>query len=507
MKNLKAKTENRSGLGVPGRIYNIESKPKKARPRAIAEGVLKKIAPDLKIKPDLSQLKFDQVKESMLGKHVLFQQQEEGKPISGAWVRVDIDNEGKVYNIQNDLVPHPVLEKAAKAKAKKSKVAPRQITEEEAKKIALKAAKVTGNIEGDVTETELTWYSHEGVPILSWKVIVVVKKPVAEWKFYIDVLTKKIIKKVNLIKSLNGSGRVFDPNPVIKLNGVKLTERSKIPDEAYVDVELKGLPKSGFLDGPFVTTKKTAKRVKRTSLKFLFKREDRAFKEVMVYYHIDKVQRYIQELGFDNVLNKPIAVDVDGEKGDNSFYLQNSKSLLFGTGGVDDAEDAEVIVHEYGHAVQDAIIPGFGPEGEALAMGEGFGDYLAASFFANNKPANFRPTFGSWDAHFDGSGKPKCLRRLDSKKKYPKDMHEEEHDDGEIWSSCLWEMRTALGGKQTDKLVIAHHFLLTPKATFKDAANALITTDKNLNRGANEKMIRDVFTERGILAKKKGKNK
>jgi hypothetical protein len=93
MKNLKAKTDKRPGLGVPGRIYDIESKKQKTTPKSIAEKVLKKIAPELKIDADLSQLKFDEVKESILGKHVLFQQQQEGKAISGAWVRVDIDND------------------------------------------------------------------------------------------------------------------------------------------------------------------------------------------------------------------------------------------------------------------------------------------------------------------------------------------------------------------------------------------------------------------------------
>jgi Zn-dependent metalloprotease len=502
MKNLKAKVERKSKGGVPHRIYDVESKTKKGAPRNVAQDVLKKIAPDLKINPDLSQLKFHEIKESILGKHVLFQQQQEGKPISGAWVRVDIDKEGKVYNIQNDLVPETVIQKAGRMKAKKSKAAPKQLTVDEAKKIALAASKVTGKVDAEVTDTELTWYSSNGIPTLSWKVVVSIKKPVAEWKFYIDALTKVIIKKINLLKSANGSGRVFDPNPVIKLNGVMLKEKSAIPDEAYVEVVLKGLSNSGNLDGPFVTTKKTKERIKRKNLKFLFKKEDRAFKEVMAYYHIDKMQRYIQELGFDNVLNKPIAVNIDGAKEDNSYYIPSSKSLLFGTGGIDDAEDAEIIIHEYGHAIQDSIVPGFGPEGEARAMGEGFGDYLAASFFSNNKPASFRPTFGSWDGHFSGSGTPKSVRRLDSKKKYPKDMQYEEHEDGEIWSSCLWQIRTALGGKQTDKLVIAHHFLLTPKATFADAANALIATDKNLNKGANETMIRDVFVQRGILKKK-----
>ena len=46
---------------------------------------------------------------------------------------------------------------------------------------------------------------------------------------------------------------------------------------------------------------------------------------------------------------------------------------------MDDAEDAEVIVHEYGHAVHDAQVPGFGSSEEAGSIGEAFGDYLAVS--------------------------------------------------------------------------------------------------------------------------------
>ncbi|HRH03904.1 MAG TPA: M36 family metallopeptidase [Bacteroidia bacterium] len=503
MKNLQAKVDKHPEFGVPKRIYEIESKMRRATPKVTALKVLKKIASDLKINPNLSQLKFEEIKETVLGSHVLFQQQEAGKPISGAWVRVDIDKTGKVYNIQNDLVPSAILLKASKESAKKGKSSPQQIDLEEAKEIALEAAKIKGNTKGEVIDSELTWYSVDNIPILSWKVIVSVKKPLAEWKFYIDVFTKRIVKKINLLKGANGLGKIFDPNPIVRLNGLKIKKNSLIPDEAYVEVKLTGLKNSGFLDGQFVTTKKTAKRIKRTSLIFTFKREDRAFREVMVYYHIDSMQRYLQKLGFANLLNKQIAVDVDGETTDNSFYIPSSKSLLFGTGDVYDAEDAEVIIHEYGHAIQDAQVPGFGSEGEARAMGEGFGDYLAASFFASKKPEDFLPTFGSWDAYFGGKGSPRCLRRLDSTKKYPKDMKHEEHHDGEIWSSCLWKIRQKLGGELTDKLVIAHHYLLNPKATFADAAKALITADNNLNKGANEKEIRNVFVERGILSKKK----
>ena len=75
--------------------------------------------------------------------------------------------------------------------------------------------------------------------------------------------------------------------------------------------------------------------------------------------------------------------------------------------------------------------------------------------------------------------------RLDSNKKYPRDLHGEVHDDGEIWSACLWELRTALGGPAADKLIIAHHFLLTPNSTFEDAARrGILPNPKRKNRRA-----------------------
>src|SRR5262249_35677232 len=159
----------------------------------------------------------------------------------------------------------------------------------------------------------------------------------------------------------------------------------QIPTEAYITVTLPGLKAGGVLDGPFVSTKRIVNWIKRINRKFIFKRNNRAFKEVMVYFHIDRVQRHLQQMGFNNVLNRPIEVNIDGTTEDNSFYSPSTKALTFGTGGVDDAEDADIILHEYGYAVQDDQVPGFGASHEGGSMGEGFGDFLAASFFSDKK--------------------------------------------------------------------------------------------------------------------------
>jgi Zn-dependent metalloprotease len=516
LKGLTAKAEMHRRYKTPRRIYDIQSAASTKSPRKIADAALKKIAGELKIRPDLSQLKFDKVKDSILGSHVLYQQYHAGKQISNAWIRVDVDKEGRVFNIQNDLVPEPAMVQARKADAKRAASSQaKELSAAQAEARALEAAASAPSDSSEIAHTELCYFPYKGVPTLSWKVIVKTtpkpalaktRKP-AEWKIYLDAETGAILEKRNLLRFVDGKGRVFDPNPVVSLNDTSLRDKSAIPDKAYTEVILRDLKATGFIEGPFVTTKTTRNRIKKKDRDFRFKRVDRAFKEVMVYFHIDRVQRHLQDMGFKNILNRPIPVNIDGQRDDNSHYSPSDKDLTFGTGGVDDAEDAEIILHEYGHAIQDDQLPGFGASDEGGAMGEGFGDFLAASFFSDVKPKEMKPTVGNWDATAYSGDEPPYLRRLDSNKKYPKDIKGEVHDDGEIWSACLWELRAALGRATAEKLVIAHHFLLSRDSGFEDGANGLITADKNLNKGANEKVIRDVFVRRGILPNPKRNGK
>lgn len=511
LKSLNAKADLHQIYKTPCRIFDIECPASKKSPRKIAESILRKVAKDMDIAANLSQLRFEKAKETILGTQVLFQQYHDGKAISGAWVRVDIDKKGKVYNIQSDIVPNKFLERGAKASAAKRKAAAAaetaEITEAAAVKSAIAAAGAESSCE--CLSAESVFYPHEGIPTAAWKFILKNKKgPAGEWRVYVDAITGDVLAKDELLKHQDGSGKVFDPNPVVTLNDTSLEDSSNIPDSAYTEVVLQDLEDSGRLDGPFVSTRTTSNRIRRTNLVFEFNRSDRAFKEVMVYFHIDRVQRYIQELGFDNVLNKQIEVNIDGTTEDNSFYSPSTKALTFGTGGVDDAEDADIILHEYGHAMQDDMLPGFGPSGEARAMGEGFGDYMAASFFADSKAEALIPCVGTWDATSYSGDDPPNLRRVDSNKKYPRDLVGQEHNDGEIWSACLWEIRSALGRRTADRLIIAHHFQLpNSRASFEQAGNALITTDNVLNEGRNEAAIRDVFVRRGIFPNPRRKNR
>jgi Fungalysin metallopeptidase (M36) len=353
-----------------------------------------------------------------------------------------------------------------------------------------------------VVKHEFVHYRIDGVPEPCWKVIVRTERPVGSWKVYIDARDGSVVDRFDLVRRVVGKGRVFDPNPVSALNAPNLRLGSPIPAQAYHDVDLNALDAGGFLDGEFVSTRRTSNRTSSQTNVFTFGSGDRAFREVMAYFHIDRVRRHLADLGFGDVLNHAVEVNVDAMPEDVSQYDPPTKSILFGSGGVPDAEDAEIIVHEYGHAIQDDQVPGFGESVEARAMGEGFGDFLSASFFADQKPAAMRPMVGTWDA--TGYRVPRAfLRRVDGTKKYPKDIRNDVYADGEIWSACLWQMRAQLGQRTAEILVIAHHHLLARDATFKNAANAMLTTDKQLNGGANAAVIRKIFMDRGILPRPK----
>jgi Zn-dependent metalloprotease len=173
--------------------------------------------------------------------------------------------------------------------------------------------------------------------------------------------------------------------------------------------------------------------------------------------------------------------------------------VSFGTGGVDDAEDGEVVIHEYGHSVQDNQVPGFGATVEGGSMGEGFGDYLAGTVNAS-LAGDFQLTcIAEWDATSYAAGVPHCLRRLDSTKHFPEDRVGEVHADGEMWSASLFQIRTALGAAKADTLILQAHFLLTSRANFADGSNALVTAAQNLGFTATEvNTVRTILQSRGF---------
>jgi Fungalysin metallopeptidase (M36) len=223
-------------------------------------------------------------------------------------------------------------------------------------------------------------------------------------------------------------GQVFAPNPVADLGIQTLTDQKDadyfsadpVLARAYHRVTLTDLDGTGALSGTYAKViSETGKAAANTGSGFVYTRDQDQFEQTMGYYWITQAQRYIQSLGFGSTLpdvnRRQQLLRINQFGGDNSFYREGTGKLTItlGKGGVDDAEDAEVIVHEYGHSVQDNQVPGFGTTSDSGAIGEGFGDYLAVTVSEHFAPTADEPCVADWDSTSYTSTTPHCLRRVD----------------------------------------------------------------------------------------------
>jgi len=342
-------------------------------------------------------------------------------------------------------------------------------------------------------EPERVWFPFRTSVLPAWKFRLVRNRPRQDWIVYINARTAHLLSRYdNLSAGRSFPASIFDPSPVTRLGGhgelLDATGRvRRPPDAAYSDVVLSGLRGGPYLAGRRVTTRPTGRRVPRVDGGYRLRAHQTGFEEAMVYFHVDASIRYLEHLGFRGprrIFRQAVVANARGTGEDESWYSPSDRTLTFGTGAIDDAEDGETILHELGHAIQDAICPDFGQSSEAAAMGEGFGDYWAASAFESKKPERYRASVMTWDGlllGLDDGLDPPSLRRLDGKWTYD-DFEEDgdEHDNGTIWSATLWDVRAALGPETADRVIVESHFQLDGFTSFARGARAILDADRNL---------------------------
>ena len=305
-----------------------------------------------------------------------------------------------------------------------------------------------------------------------------------------------------------GSGTVFFPNPVAQLQNQSLTDQKDADyaalHPAYHGVTMTNLEGSGFLVGDWANVRaETGTRAYSTTNTFDYHRNDDRFEQVMAYYWVTEAQKYIQSLGFGSTrraVNKESQDIRTNQYGvDNSFSWDKHDYVRFGKGGVDDAEDAEVILHEYGHAIQDSQVTGFGIGPEAGGIGEAFGDYWAVTVADVIAPTADTPCVADWDSISYTSTVPHCLRRVDTNKQYPDDLGDRVHANGLIWSRALWDIRLALGHVTADTLILEAQFSFAADTTMPAAATATVAAAQSLYGNTAASVVQAAFEARGIL--------
>ncbi|MCW2779501.1 MAG: peptidase thermolysin, partial [Frankiales bacterium] len=295
---------------------------------------------------------------------------------------------------------------------------------------------------------------------------------------------------------------VFAPNPVAQLQDQTLTDQKDADypalQTAYVTRTLTHLDGSGLLHGDYAYVDSGTGPLAQAP--FTYSRDDDRFEQVMAYYWATQAQLYLRELGFTDVNAEPQRMKIDQYGVDNSYFNGDQKDdlLKFGKGGVDDAEDAEVVLHEYGHAIQDSQVPGFGSTEEAGSVGEGFGDYWAVAVSSRYAPTPDAPCVADWDSVSYTSRAPHCLRRTDGTKTYPGSVVGEVHADGEIWSSALYGVRTRIGATHADTAIVRAQYSFAPDTTMRAAAATTIATVKALYGTKEAGLATQAFAARGL---------
>jgi Zn-dependent metalloprotease len=425
------------------------------------------------------------VKHSLLGTHTWYQQTLRGIPVLGGFYATHTDDRTGAVRVQDGRIA-----------------------------VSL-APSLAAGVGQDLAQAAAL--SHTGGSVLRSHLVIVPGSPAAlAWRVVsdtaggsmqslIDARSGGVLKVESLVKEVNGTGTVFDPNAVVTLQNESLTDNnnanSAVFGPAYKSVTLTQLDGSGKLTGLYANNV-SKKAVSSATNTFNFNRSQAGFEQVMGYYQITRAEEYIQSLGFTDVQNNAQKYRTTGLTADNSFYDPSVDRITFGTGGVDDAEDAEVIWHEYGHAIQDDQVPGFGSTTQAGSIGEGFGDYWAFTMsipVSANTATTPLACIADWDSVSYTSGTPHCLRRTDGTKVWPGDSTGEVHDDGEMWSRALWDIHNALGRTQANTIVLEAQFSFAPNTTFAAAATQIVTTAQALYGSAAASACQTAMHNRGFI--------
>lgn len=499
-------------------------------------------------------LRLLEVKDSLLGSHYAYQQLIHGVPVEGGMIVVSVSSkDNRIYRVYNNTFPVD-LKPAAPVGV---------IGEERAYDSAWQELRGHGNVLAEPL-SRLVYMPIGDSFVLQYIVDLQLDAPYGAWHLNIDardgvvlqIEDSRLIRKINpdtptIAERLaeysgaagdrraafdryqappqnfdkdsraQGTGVTFDPDPRTTLMNNSLQDNSSpsLFTDAYFTRDLLDITFSGGvyrLIGPWVhiynwDPPSTVPSVSATG-DWTATRGDNSFNDAMTYFHLDQNQRYMQNLGFTGayaIQDGSIVTDTDGVNGaDNSYYVPSTNRLSFGHGCVDDDEDADVILHEYGHAIQHDI--SYWAGGDTGAMGEGFGDYWAGSYsYSTPNGPDFYP---NWVYTWDGHGSPtlcwpgRIMNAFGAL--YVHTTYYAAHVgipggyvSDELWSTPLFQTLLAMTDlgyprEDIDQIILEAHFGIGTGPKMRDMANAIIATAEELQPGLPHA---DVFIEKFLV--------
>jgi hypothetical protein len=477
---------------VPANQTNIQLE-KAGSPESAARHYLMSSSSALGLRSDLSDLITESVTETPAGYSVRFQQMSNGLPIENANVVVTLSRSLQVLTYVNDYARSANGFGLEKFSAQNF-----QLSEDNALERAYQELKLRSSPSAQTVQKKMLVEAGSLRSVYQVQLAAPADGFYA-WEIIMDAVDGRIYKSRDLAVHSRPASRgvvttgVFDPNPTIRSGKASQGLDANNADSTFyssmmTQVSLDNLTqKNGKyqLVGPNVVIA-DSEAPKNPDCSFSsdalkLKRSDACFDAVNVYYFIDKTMKYMNgTLGFNVHPLKyqgGIKVDPHGLNGeDNSHYNPMSDELAFGEGGIDDAQDHDVIIHELGHAIHNWVTKGHLSQVEGLS--EGSGDYWAASYDRQfMKPDNIAY---NWTFSFDGHNEFWPGRVVNVTKKYPAGAKGEIHDAGQLWATTCIEVYDAIGKEKADKLFWTALASLNESSSQADAAKAYVVAAQQL---------------------------
>jgi hypothetical protein len=467
-------------------------------------------------------LVFSEELRTPFGISVVYQQVFSGKPVVNARLSVDITSQPRPFiSVTNNLLqnaqapPQATIDEAtARSKARAQFILD-----------ARRSDGVDLSSFDDVTMSEPSvkhiLYSKGG---RLWDVFDIVlsvtrkggRQIVAQHEYFIDTEKGAIVESATrLHRSHLGRGRIFDPNPIVTLGTATPTQDDVIA--ALTCVTLPNLDDAN--NGVFTLTGKFARIVDveeppdMPRSRTLSTQSDPDFAEspncvdfaaVMAYYHVDRLQQRMISLGFDWAAMVPQEIDVSGfgkPFSHNSVFENHGDGLgplVFARDSLRYvAEDAEVIAHEYGHAILARKTKvRFGTSDLAVVINEGFADYWGISSFLPQGASRF--CYAPW------LGGGTCFRTLAKQSDLSTVLTTSDlFAEGDKWTTTLFDVADAIGDHdQADAIIFWGHVrnvIFGANPTMPCIADAIVHTTALSSTPEVVKKVCAAFTKHGLV--------
>ncbi len=419
------------------------------------------------------ELKYKSIRKSPFSVHILFQQYHESTPVYQSSVMVNIANDGRVMSVINNLIDF------RNAKLTETDFYSNQIFFDGEKPLPVFIDSITT----DVGLTEQVFFNHQLI--------------------YTNILSSYLKPIDTIVKA-----KVFNPDPITTANVVYGGNYSDMNDSNLVELNNQMQWKNLHLkyDSGYFIFENDKVKIKRITPVIYYDtatkdslpnygRGDKNFEALNCIYHITQANNYINTLGF-NLANHQIWVDPHGRSDDNSAFTNDGQSryLKFGDGGIDDAEDADPIIHEYHHDIFDDASQSQNIGLYRKSLEEGSCDYAAASY-SKEISINQWQTVYNWD----GNNAPWLGRTVQSNKKYPTDLNSNLYNNGAIWSTFMMDLEGSLGRDYLNKLLYQSFYSAAMNIDFPTMGMLLLQSDTLINGAANCWKICMQLTKSNIL--------